>query len=211
MLPCSVKPSQMTDDERREDLLRQRQESRVRIEFAKDQARRLGKIASYIAFGTSLLTLLAIILWGVRPHPPRPDPQAMQIAELRDNLSKTMGAVTRLQEVTLMAATNQPNLDSLIIRSQIADLTNRLGHLEAAVMADPAKALGVPLLRQDLENLRSVYLRDSETAVKQIDRIYDQNKWFIGLMGTMALGLISLAVSNFLQTKKKELEVGFEQ
>jgi hypothetical protein len=51
--------------------------------------------------------------------------------------------------------------------------------------------------------VKTNYQRDIESYNKQIDRIYDLNKWFIGLMFTMAIGLIGLAISNFMQAQKK--------
>jgi hypothetical protein len=70
-------------------------------------------------------------------------------------------------------------------------------------MNSPEKALSVPLLRQDLENMKISYHSDGVEYTRQIDRVYDQNKWFIGLMFSMALGLIGLAISNFLQIKRR--------
>lgn len=67
----------------------------------------------------------------------------------------------------------------------------------------PPSGLAVPLLRQDLENLKASQQRALEASTNEIDRVYDQNKWFIGLMFTMAIGLISLAISNFVQARRK--------
>lgn len=39
-----------------------------------------------------------------------------------------------------------------------------------------------------------------------VARVYDLTKWFVGLMFTMALGLIGLAVTNFLKAGKSDAE-----
>ena len=89
------------------------------------------------------------------------------------------------------------------LKSTIDDASARLERMEKAIMADPEKALSIPLLRAELAAMASTYQRDLQAYGGQIDRIYDQNKWFIGLIGTMALGLVGLGVSNFIQAKKK--------
>ena len=75
--------------------------------------------------------------------------------------------------------------------------------IQAALGSDLERSLSVPLLRKDLEQLKTQLNERTTAASKEIDRIYDQNKWFLGLMGTMALGLLGLAVSNFLQSRNE--------
>lgn len=36
---------------------------------------------------------------------------------------------------------------------------------------------------------------------REIERVYDLSKWFIGLMATMAVGILGLAVGNLVKTK----------
>jgi hypothetical protein len=64
----------------------------------------------------------------------------------------------------------------------------RIDDLDAAILDSPTKALSIPLLRQELQGVKTNYQRDIESYNKQIDRIYDQNKSFIGLMFSMAIG-----------------------
>jgi hypothetical protein len=92
---------------------------------------------------------------------------------------------------------------------QVAKLSVELGsarselrHLTDAVGESPEKALALPLLRKDMDNLRDSYRRELDATQVEINRVYDQNKWFIGLMITMTLALVGLAVSNFLQLSK---------
>lgn len=83
-------------------------------------------------------------------------------------------------------------------------LSNRLVKLETAILQDPAKALEMPLLRKDFDHLKGSYEADSVSIKNEVARIYDLNKWFIGLMFSMALGIIGLAITNFLKVKKAE-------
>jgi FtsZ-binding cell division protein ZapB len=88
------------------------------------------------------------------------------------------------------------------VRAEIKATNSRLDVLEKGLLDSPEKALSVPLLRNDLENLKLGYKQDMDNMAKGIDRVYDQNKWFLGLMFTMAVGLIAIAISNFVQSRK---------
>jgi hypothetical protein len=83
------------------------------------------------------------------------------------------------------------------VETDISALQSHVARLEDAIGQSPEKALSVPLLRKDIDNLK-------ETTQAEVTRVYDQNKWFLGLVGTMALGVLGLAISNFLQLRKKD-------
>ncbi len=68
-----------------------------------------------------------------------------------------------------------------------------IAKLNAAIQQSPDKALAVPLLRKDFDNMRDMYRHDLENTQSEISRVYDQNKWFIGLMFTMAIGIIGFS------------------
>jgi hypothetical protein len=90
-----------------------------------------------------------------------------------------------------------------LLRTDLGEIQKRMDRLESSLLDNPEKALSIPLLRKEIENLKSTNLKEAELSSKQMDRIYDQNKWFIGLMFPMAIGLISLAISNIIQARKK--------
>jgi hypothetical protein len=85
----------------------------------------------------------------------------------------------------------------------IADVNDRLSKLEKVILEDPPKALEMPLLRNQLDALSHSYQSDIIAVRQEIAQVYDLNKWFIGLMFTMALGIIGLAVTNFIKVGKK--------
>lgn len=85
-------------------------------------------------------------------------------------------------------------VDSL--RSEVEELTDAVG-------LTPEKALAVPLLSKDMDNLREGYRHDLDATQSEMNRVYDMNKWFLSTVVTMALALVGLAISNFLQLRKK--------
>jgi hypothetical protein len=78
---------------------------------------------------------------------------------------------------------------------------DRLGKLEKAILDDPEKALSIPILRNDIAATKTAYGSEMNALRGEIARIYDLNKWFVGLMFSMALGIIGLAITNVFKTK----------
>jgi len=78
------------------------------------------------------------------------------------------------------------------------NLAGRLERLEAAILQNPGKALEIPLLQRDLENLRTTQQANLQAVKEGVDRLYDINKW---LLGAMAISIITLALSNFLRPR----------
>jgi len=139
------------------------------------------------------------------PIPLTPIPQSVQtqVADLHNEVAMLRQEVDSLaQEVSSLNS----NSDVSAIRSDLNALDERLSTIEQAILDNPGRALALTLLSRDMENLREAYQTDLETTRQEVGRIYDFNKWFIGLMFTMALGLLSLAVSNFLKKPEKPEE-----
>ena len=85
-----------------------------------------------------------------------------------------------------------------IIVNRIDKLELDLGELRRLLFDDPEAALTVPLLRKDVESVR----QDNENLRKELARISELSKWFIGIMLTMSFGLLALAVSILLKGGK---------
>jgi hypothetical protein len=88
------------------------------------------------------------------------------------------------------------------LSQQQSTISRKLAALENALTLDPAKALAIPILRKDLESAEENLQAELKQTQQEIDRIYDQNKWFLGLMLTMALSVFGIAVSSFLSRKE---------
>jgi len=121
---------------------------------------------------------------------------AQSLSKLDSQLSAISTPDTKTETARQIAA----------LSDRLKNIDERLAAIDAVIIENPTKALSIPLLRQDLDNVKDDYEADRAAVSKEIDRIYDQNKWFIGLMFTMAFGIISLALSSFLQSKKTESE-----
>ena len=74
--------------------------------------------------------------------------------------------------------------------------------IESAIMESPERAMSIPILRRDIDSISDLQAAAINTYKEEVNRIYDLNKWFLGLMGTMAIGVIGLAIGNFRKEAK---------
>jgi predicted signal transduction protein with EAL and GGDEF domain len=83
----------------------------------------------------------------------------------------------------------------------VKDIVARQEKLEKVILVNPTKALEVPLLQRDLENVKSSQQANLIAVKEGVDRLYDLNKW---LLGAMSVSILTLAINNFLKEKEKE-------
>lgn len=169
-----------------------------------DFARRLQKALSVIVvagFVVAVGGISAILVWTPQQISNVIDKELSKVTLKTDIFGEKVDELQR-QVRALEDKAVSPRLEDAALQQLLERLNGRIEKLEVAIENDVDKALSVPLLRKDFETIRASLIRQEENSAKQIDRIYDQNKWFIGLMVTIALGLVGLAVSNFMQINK---------
>ena len=88
--------------------------------------------------------------------------------------------------------------------NQMEVLKNSVTNLEKVILDNPEKAISLLLIKQQLDNQQDQSKKDYQQTREEIARVYDMNKWIIGLVITMFLSIISLSVSNLLSKNKKE-------
>lgn len=86
-------------------------------------------------------------------------------------------------------------LEIVAIKSSIDSIDKRLGVLEKAISDNPEKALSIPLLRKDQENMVKSIEGNRVYASVELSRIYDQQKWILGGIGTVLLAAITGLIS----------------
>ena len=87
-------------------------------------------------------------------------------------------------------------------QQQVVTLGERFTRLEQTILDNPNRALTVPLLQKDVESMKDAHASEIGAVRVEVARIYDLNKWFIGLMVTMAVGMIALALGNLVRPGK---------
>jgi prefoldin subunit 5 len=82
-------------------------------------------------------------------------------------------------------------------------IDSRLASLEAAILESPERALAIPLLRKELEESSK---RDDQYKViirAEIDRLYEQQKWILGGIGTVLLAVAGGAITILMRSFSK--------
>lgn len=124
--------------------------------------------------------------------------QLSSISEINKELDKIN---TDLKSVQNLPENAQWKTETTKISQNVTSISERINALEVALTLDPAKALAVPILRKDLDNTdKSLRSEITQTRV-EIERMYDQNKWFIALMFTIALSVLGMSVSSFINRR----------
>ena len=69
------------------------------------------------------------------------------------------------------------------LATSLVELQARQERIEEVILKDPAKALEIPLLRNEIQAVRTSPQEQLATTRAEVDRIYDINKWLLGIIG----------------------------
>jgi hypothetical protein len=83
------------------------------------------------------------------------------------------------------------------ILGRLALIERRQARLDAIILDNPEKALTMPLLKRDIDNMREANTQALASIKASADQSWDLSKW---LIGGVFFGVLSLALVNF--TKK---------
>jgi hypothetical protein len=187
----------MNDEEVDREILSQRMRDRKRIE-------------QLLSIGAGLLGSLGALMaagWLTYYKPPKPNVILDQnlLTSLIQRVEAMEKKLAAIQTPPLTITTSSSSEHPLEV--QVSGMDVRLARVEAAeaaLAASPEKALALPLIRKDIDAVKEAQRIQAEESTRAIDRIYDQNKWFIGLVAGMGVSIVGLAISIFLQTKGRK-------
>jgi septal ring factor EnvC (AmiA/AmiB activator) len=115
--------------------------------------------------------------------------QLERIIKVTDDKSETARAIIALQTRT----------DSL--NAALSSVNQKLDSLTSAITSTPEKVLALPLLKKDVDDLRAESHIQTEELKDEMNRMYDMNKWLIGLILAALVGTI---INNIIQSKKAD-------
>jgi hypothetical protein len=126
--------------------------------------------------------------------------QVVQMERVKSELDHLSTEFNDIRD-SVKAASNLPEKSKLSfqlqqIQKSVADIQNREGQLEQVILTSASRALEIPLIKRDLENLKATQQTAILTIKEDFDRTYDLSKW---LLGALAVGIITLAIGNFLK------------
>jgi hypothetical protein len=85
------------------------------------------------------------------------------------------------------------------ILSRLALIEKRQQKLEAVILDNPEKALTMPLMRRDIDNMRETNAQSLASIKASADQTWDLSKW---LLGGLCVGVVSLAINNFTKRER---------
>ena len=129
--------------------------------------------------------------------------RSRELESLRNRISKLESDIGALANIPTHA---KVAVQLKSIQTSLDSTSAEVAALDKAIMQSPAKALEVPLLRRDMDNMKESDQANFASMKDDLNRVYSLGEWFIGLMATMAIGMLSLAITNFLSKPKKETE-----
>lgn len=173
-------------------------------------------VAVLLGWAGAALSIIGVVaslvaaFWNPSSLSFKTSPSASQqdVDDLRNQLDKQKKII---EDLTLKIAVQPTPTNETQIAQQINQLDTSVtkikestANLEKVILDDPAKAVSLPLIRKDLDNLKVSHQTELAAMQRDIERVYDLTKWLFGIMFTMALGVLSLAISNFWKTRKEE-------
>jgi hypothetical protein len=137
---------------------------------------------------------------------------AAQRAQVQDLTTRSsagtpaqLSATVAKQLTDVSSATAKLSIQYDTMTDQQGQLDKRLKEMETVILADPTKALSLPLLQRDLQAVSQQLDRGLASAKADSDRVYDLMKWVLGLMGIVSLSLVGTAVGSvFKKEPSKE-------
>ena len=130
-----------------------------------------------------------------------------QVERAKDELSKSVAEQAQvLQQIRANIKNSSHNRDILLLQGDISEihsdlsaLHNSLDTINNAIGTNPEKAMSIPLMRKDIEDLKTANQRDLDSLRGEMARSYDLNKWLIGLILAAVLGT---TISSWAQSRK---------
>jgi len=181
------------------------------MDRANAEARREIKRTALIRIGIALLTAFAGVVVAVssfsslffekvKPGTPPGKFVELDFGPMVQQSIKPLEA--RLVSVEQMFKNPRPeaalSLQVTQLEAGFENLQGRLDRFEKAVIADPARAIELPLLRRDLEHLRSIQDAGMVAMKESIDRTFTMLITFMGIIGASIVGL---AIANIFTPK----------
>jgi hypothetical protein len=182
------------EDRKRQGRVRRR---RRRFKLTGEVLANVGGVVAGAAtlIGVSIAFSSFIGVFGSSPHRPRVfTTTTSPVASLNERVDRLEATV---QALTHRGHKRNPNVSA--VAASVRGLDARLTALEGAIGESPVKALEVPLLRRDLENLKQSDAAATDGLRSDYDRQYDLMKW---LLGTFVLGMIGTLATLFALSRR---------
>lgn len=155
--------------------------------------------STLVTFGASLTSVMTKRVTDVHAEvQSRVELDRQTVQRLRQ-LQAEVAELRKVQaSISQFPASSKTAVHLEALSAKVDAVTQRQDRLERAIQDNPEKALSMPLMRRDIDNMRDANAQSIGAIRASVDQIYDLTKW---LLGALAVGVLSLALANFIQRK----------
>jgi hypothetical protein len=175
----------------------------VRAAEAESRAKRAWSWMAIVITTVALVASVIVVFTGDRPRSSLQLKMESRLTDLSRSLGEQQKELTRIAREVQSLSKPTNRMETALLNQKIEDVSSRLREIETSISEDPAKALSIPLLRQDVAHVKESVSTGLVEVRREVDKIHDQTKWLIGLIITMLVSLMGLAMTTLLSTKKK--------
>jgi hypothetical protein len=130
-----------------------------------------------------------------------PDP-VLARSKLNELESRLKALEESVNKAKVSSQSGQP-FPSVKSAADVESLNNRMNALSMAIMANPERAIAIPLLRRDIDGVSKRMEELRFQGKSDMDRLYEQQKWMLGGIGTVLLAVAGGAISIIYRTLPK--------
>jgi F0F1-type ATP synthase membrane subunit c/vacuolar-type H+-ATPase subunit K len=112
------------------------------------------------------------------------------IEKLRADISMLQSSITELPKGEEGQA-----VESRVLTERMNKLEQDMRGLRELLFDNPEATVTIPLMKKDVESLA----RENDVLRRELDRQSGSTKWFLGILITLSVGLLGLAVSILLK------------
>lgn len=195
-------------EDKDQDIVRLEMLMQERI-LAREQRERTTRLrAALAATAASVLGTIASLFGAFELVKTKPSPApvvtreelgrlALSVDELRRDVEELKAPLIALQN----AKQDSPlAVEQAKLTSRIEGVDARIASLESAILESPERALSIPLLRKEVGDLSKRNEEYRALSRADVDRLYAQQTWMLGGIGTVLLAVAGGAITIVLKS-----------
>lgn len=167
------------------------------------------RITFLISIASSLSIVVIMVFMALQYHPlsdiniaPKSSTQdmAIEIKMLKNKIDILQQRLNNSSNTQIYENRYDYNLTT--VQDNYKSLDDRMGTIERTIADNPERALALITLRQDVDNLKNSRQVDIDESRREMDRLYDFNKWFLVLIFTLNISFIGI-IATYLSRQKQ--------
>jgi len=180
----------------------------IKEKFEKDsQKKKISRWLNYLSILIATLGAAIITTYtfdNLNPNLTNKIENSAKIEELESKILKLNSALIISKKTIDSLKISKVDSDKSNLNSEVLTLKRQIESLNKVILDNPEKAISVPLLKVEIQNQKDQNEKEIKSIKDDIARVYDINKWIIGLVFTMLVSIIILNISNLFAKNKKD-------